>query len=222
VRLWRAAGEAGQLPDDVALSEARAGVGAEHVIVDEDALTVALDKPGVALDLGAAGKGYALDLAIGVLREHGVTSALLHGGTSSVQAVGESPEGGPWRVAIEQPYANAVRAGERVLTIVELRDQALGVSAGHGKQFRAGDAWYGHVLDPRAGRPARAAQLAAVVCDSGTDADALSTGLLVLGAAGGPRLPRARTLVVEGDVSAPPRVHARGFTLPHTLQPQHV
>lgn len=223
MRCWGLNGrDCGRIPTEPELQEARDRVGMHRLELDEARGTVRFERDGMAIDLGAIGKGYALELAAARLRELGVASALLHGGTSSVQAIGESPEGCAWRVAIEHPYAAASRTEDRVLSIVDLRDQALGVSAGHGKQFHAGDTWYGHVLDPRAGRPARAAQLAAVVCDSGTDADALSTGLLVLGAAGMARLPRTRTLVVEGDVSTPRRVHARGFTLSRTLHPQHV
>src|SRR5262245_43558666 len=96
------------------------------------------------LDLGAAGKGHAIDAAIAILIADGVDAALLHGGTSSVHAIGTPPEGA-WRVG----YAGGTRT---------LRDSALSVSAAHGKSFTSGGRRYGHVLDPRIGVPAGDAQ----------------------------------------------------------------
>src|SRR5207248_9153428 len=84
------------------------------------------------------------------------------------------------------------------------RDQALGVSAPHGKFFRRDGERYGHVLDPRTGYPVRSALLAAVVTRSPTDADALSTALLTLGEAGleqvcGARPGTAALVALEGE-----------------------
>jgi thiamine biosynthesis lipoprotein len=69
--------------------------GGEALLLDEGRRAVRLGRPGAALDLGGAGKGFALDRAGEVLRQFGVTSGLLHGGTSSVLAVGRHPDGRP-------------------------------------------------------------------------------------------------------------------------------
>lgn len=170
VRLWRAAGEVGVVPDAAAIAEARLLVGADQVIVDEDALTVALARPGVAIDLGAAGKGYAIDLAIGVLREHGVTSALLHGGTSSVHVIGHPPGDDAWPIGWDGPNGG-----------IRLRDGALAVSAPHGRAFEVDGVSYGHVLDPATGEPVQQARGAGVTGPSSLVCDACSTALLVRG-----------------------------------------
>src|SRR5205807_1544760 len=120
-------------------------------------------------------------------------------GTSTVRALGTQPEGSAWSIAIQDPLDP-----EGSLGTVLLEDRALSVSAVHGKFFVEGEARYGHVLDPRSGRPVQGALLAAVACDSATDSDALSTALLVLGSAFFPTLssmdPGAAALVVErGD-----------------------
>lgn len=178
VRLWRAAGEAGRRPTDEALVRAREVVGADFITVDEDALTVSLARPGMALDLGAAGKGHAIDLAIAVLKDVGVTTALLHGGTSSVHVIGappETPDG--WRIRWAGPE------GE-----IALRDGALSVSAAHGRLVEVDGETYGHVLDPRVGRPVNHTRAAGVTGPSSFLCDALSTAVLVLGAAWVPRL----------------------------------
>ena len=79
--------------------------------------------------------------------------------------------------------------------MVGLRDESLGVSSGWGKAFEDHGELYGHVIDPRCGRPTQNALLAAVVLPNGTRADAWSTALLVSAEAGLAALDQA-----EGDV----------------------
>ena len=133
-------------------------------MLDDDNSTVFLRQPGLRLDPGAIGKGWALDRAREILEEAGVTRALLHGGTSSVVALGES-----WKITL---------AGGPTLT---LSNQCLGVSAPSGRWAIFGERCYGHVLDPRTGWPVEARAWAAVVASTATQADALSTALLVSG-----------------------------------------
>ena len=162
-------GTRSQAPD-VPPAEARARVGFDAVRLDAATRRVALDRDGVWLDLGAVGKGHALDLAARELREAGVARALLHGGTSTVLALGAPPDAEGWRVRIGSgPEA----------PVVVLRDAALSVSAP-----RAGT---DHVLDPRTGAPSAAARYAAVLttgalaADAAARADAWSTALLATG-----------------------------------------
>jgi thiamine biosynthesis lipoprotein len=149
------------------------------------------------LDLGAIGKGYAIDQAAETLREAGVTRALLHGGTSTVYALGRPPGDEPWKVAVESPPGQEAAPW---VAAVPLDDEALSVSAVWGKSFEHEGKTFGHVLDPRSGQPADHAVLAVVVLPSATETDALSTALLVAGAAGHETMaalrPGMRTLVV--------------------------
>jgi thiamine biosynthesis lipoprotein len=214
VRCWGFMDGTGRLPEAAKLAEARANVGMHLVQLDPAALTVRFARQGVMLDLGAIGKGYAIERAAEVLREAGVTSALLHGGTSSVYGLGSPPGMNGWKVAVRRPPgAGDVEHGGRrdgreppetqtaaqdgsviglasaaeepgTLTTLRLKDEALSVSAVWGKFFQAEGRNYGHVLDPRTGQPATAAVLAAVVLPSATETDALSTALLVRGAEG--------------------------------------
>ena len=150
-------------------------IGSDRVLLDCGSRTVRFAAAGVSLDLGGIAKGYALDAAADILRECGIEGALIHGGASSILGVGSAPDGSPWSVGIRDPRAGDETA---LYATVQLHNKALGVSAPHGRMV--GNA--GHVMDPRSGRPAAAASLAAVACDSATDADAFSTALLILGA----------------------------------------
>jgi FAD:protein FMN transferase len=129
------------------------------------------------LDLGSIGKGYALDLAADILRDAGVENALLHGGTSTIIALGAEPGTQGWKVAIENPYAEI--AERRVLSVVDLRNESMSVSAVWGKFFEIDGKRYGHVIDPRTGWPAEDAELGAVILKTATATDALSTAVLL-------------------------------------------
>jgi FAD:protein FMN transferase len=181
MRCWRFAGGTGALPEPGSLAEARGRVGMQLLELDSQARTVRFARPGVLVDLGAIGKGYALEQAAALLREAGVRSALLHGGTSTVCAIGRPVGADAWKVAIELPDASGRGGPEHALAVIGLEDRSLSVSAVWGKAFAHEGRVFGHVLDPRAGWPAEGAVLAAVVGDSATETDALSTALVVLG-----------------------------------------
>lgn len=200
LRCWGLMGGKGRIPGQAELAEARAKTGMHLLQLDPKNRTVRFLRPGVMLDLGAIGKGYAIEQAAELLRGAGVTSAILHGGTSTVYAIGHPPDAPSWRVAIEYPAEEPSRL-PALLSVVELEDEALSVSAVWGKSFQTKGKMYGHILDPRTGQPASQAVLSAVILPSATETDALSTALLILGAKGRHRIanlrPTMRTLVVE-------------------------
>jgi thiamine biosynthesis lipoprotein len=212
VRCWGFMGGSGKIPAATELAEARSKVGIHLVHLNRQDFTVRFATEGVMLDLGAIGKGYAIDCASEILREAGVTSGLLHSGTSTVSAIGNPPGEVNWKIAIENPAnrtALAAVADSRVesreehkpLTTIHLKDESLSVSAVWGKSFQADGQTLGHVLDPRTGMPVTGAVLAAVVLPSATETDALSTALLTLGRDGHRSLvkdrPGIRTLLVS-------------------------
>jgi thiamine biosynthesis lipoprotein len=180
VRCWGFMDNQGKMPSPEVLTAARELVGMHLVQLDASTRTVHFARAGVMLDLGAIGKGYAVERAAELLREAGVTSALFHGGTSTVCAIGHPLDAARWRVAIERPPGVFGNSTFPELPFVELKDECLSVSAVWGRYFSSGGNNLGHVIDPRTGRPVESAWLAAVVLPSATETDALSTALLTL------------------------------------------
>jgi thiamine biosynthesis lipoprotein len=154
-----------------------------HVVLDAAEQTITFRQPGVSVHLNCIGKGYALDRMAELLAHNFVDDYLLHGGKSSVLARGNQPGavatgGSPagWSIGLRHPLRPAERLAEFVL-----RDQALATS-GSGTQFfiRRGRR-YGHILDPRTGRPAEGQYSATVIAPTAAEADALSTAFYVMG-----------------------------------------
>ena len=194
LRAWGFVGGTGSRPSPEAVRQARDTSGWHRVRLDASEFSVTFDRPGVELDLGALGKGYALDRALELLTEAGVAHALLHGGTSSILTRGLAPDERAWRVGLPGPR-DSVPGPTGLVTppstpavthSVELHDESLSVSAVWGKSFTEGGEELGHVLDPRTGEPVRRARCAAVVGPEAAVSDALSTALLVLGPEGRP------------------------------------
>ena len=228
MRCWGFYTREGRVPEPAALAEARACVGMNLVELNAADSTVRFARPGVQLDLGSIGKGFAVERAGELLREAGMTSALLHGGTSTVLAIGAPPDADGWKIALEHPASETgpiphspfpIPYSAVPLATVSLRDQSLSVSAVWGKSFTAADRSYGHVIDPRTGQPTQGASLAAIVLPSATESDALSTMLLTLGPDGLEQTLRLREgmqalvagCAAEGRTL---RIASRGFQLP--------
>jgi FAD:protein FMN transferase len=182
---WGFARRAGEIPSDAQLAEARARVGGQLVELDPARQTIHFRKPGVRINLGSIGKGYALDVCADRLRALGMDDFLLHGGQSSVLARGRqmasdpvepASASQPWEIGIPHP-----RQPGRRLGVVRLHNRALGTSGGQFQSFRHRGRRYGHILDPRSGHPADGVFLTTVVAPSAALADALSTAFYVMG-----------------------------------------
>jgi thiamine biosynthesis lipoprotein len=141
--------------------------GAGSVVLDRTACTVRFLREGIALDLGGVAKGFVLDLARDELAALGVTSAIIHGGTSSVLAVGARPDGRPWRVRAMPDDPEA--------PVIELEDCALSVSSPSGRTVDDG----GHILDPVTGFHATGVEAACVLGPSAETCEIWSTALVV-------------------------------------------
>ncbi len=169
-----------RVPDAESLAEALARTGSGHLILDADRRTVAFDRPGLVINLGGIGKGYAIDRAVDVIRGHWwPTTALIHGGRSSLYALGSPPDdfGGRWQVAVRNPFDPEVPLGT-----LHLRNRGMGTSGDAFQRFESGGRTYGHIIDPRTGvPPGDGPASVTVLAPTAAEADALSTAFSLLG-----------------------------------------
>ncbi len=163
-------------PSPGELAGALAKVGLDKVKSDESAGTVRFTVAGMRLDFGGIGKGLALDRAAGVLRARGVTSALLHGGTSSIVAVGAPPGHKGWEVHLG-PFDDRYPRIETVF----IRDESLSSSSAYEKPLAKRENKRSHIFDPRTGRPVAGVLSASAIAPTGLESDALSTAFYVMG-----------------------------------------
>jgi FAD:protein FMN transferase len=177
-RCWGFLARQGRLPAPDEIDAARARVGMEHVTLEAATQTVRFARPGMSLNLGAIGKGYAVGAIVRRLRGAGVRHALVSAGASSIVAVGGRGRGWPIELSSRQ---RTRQTGSGMLARLWLRNAAMATS-GIGEQFFEVDGRrYGHVIDPRTGWPASGVVSVTVVTGDGADADALATAFFIGG-----------------------------------------
>jgi thiamine biosynthesis lipoprotein len=176
-RAWGFFGGAGSVPSADALAAARRHVGHQFVRLDASARTVEFDHPGVEIDLGGIGKGYAVDRAAEILRRHGVDAALVAGSASSLYGLGAPPaEPRGWRADIRDSERRGTRVAE-----VHLRDNSLTTSGTGEKCFWSGGTLYSHILDPRTGWPLQSITQVSVVAPKAADGEVWAKACLLNG-----------------------------------------
>lgn len=177
-QLWRTCRNQQRIPTQLEINSSRQSSGMSHVVLDKNRNQVSLLSSGIMLDPGAIGKGYALDEACSCLRasEVGPKSFLIHGGHSSLCAVGGHNGHEGWPVGIGNPLFTEKRLGT-----VLLCDRAMATSGSNIQFFRHDGKRYGHILNPQTGWPVDGMLSVTVFAPSGAVADALSTAFFVMG-----------------------------------------
>jgi thiamine biosynthesis lipoprotein len=179
VRIWQAAHASGRVPSAEAIAKATRCVGYEKVrLVGPD--RVQLDSDCLSIDFGGIGKGYAVDRAMRILERAGIADAVINAGQSSIAAIGRPPDRAGWLVAAGP---NGSGPGD-----IELRDSSLSTSRQARVPLGSGERGYGGIIDPAGGRPVESSTTVVVRAASATQADALSTTLVLLSMEEGKRL----------------------------------
>jgi FAD:protein FMN transferase len=171
LRTWKDAHAAGRSPSASEIEEAARCVGHQHVeLVPPD--RIRFGSGCLELDLGAIGKGYAVERALAVMRARGVRDAMVNAGGSTIGASGAPPGERGWPVRI-----GAAVSGSRT---VLLRDESLSTSQQGLTPPMAGRVRFGEIIDTETRAPLLDTTAVSVVARSATDADALSTTLLLM------------------------------------------
>jgi len=177
-------------------------IGTDNLSLDLEAQTIQFRRPGMEINFGSIGKGYALDRMAVLMRSH-IQSALLSAGSSSLLAVGngERRQGG-WKVGIRHP----VRRDKRI-AVLRLRGCAMSTSGCEEQFFEHEGKRYGHIIDPRSGQPSEGVASATVITRSAAMTDALATAFY----AGGVELakrycvdhPGVMAIILESGATTP-------------------
>ena len=147
-----------------------------QLTLDPKAGTAQLAREGMAVGLGGIAKGYGVDRAAQVLREAGLTDFIVFAG-GDLYLSGERSPGVPWRVGLQHPR----RPGALIATI-DAPPGAVVTSGDYEHSFEHEGVRYHHILSPETGRPARGCISLTVLSQDATLADALATGMFVMGA----------------------------------------
>ncbi len=174
-RHWNFKNQQAVLPDKQTIESALRDTGHRHVIINADARTVYLDRPNTRIGFGAIGKGFAANRTVFVLRENGVTGGIVNAGGDLV-IFGQQEDGTPWRTGIADPLNR-----ETIFAYLDLTEQAVVTSGDYESFIEIDGKRYSHILDPRTGYPVQELRSVTIVCPDGELADALATGISVMG-----------------------------------------
>lgn len=202
IRLWRDARTTGRVPEPEARRDASRRSGFRKLHLDVERRTVSCDVPGMALDVGAIGKGYAASEALAVLGKQGVRSALV--AVSGDLAFSDAPPGQRgWRIGVDAGDASL----ENIPGVLELTNLAVSTSGSSEQHLDVGNTRYSHVIDPTTGMGLSKPITVTVIARHGMDADGLDTAVSVLGRERGLALveshPDAAALIVEPTSAGP-------------------
>jgi FAD:protein FMN transferase len=172
VNFWKAIMRGDRAPSSAEEERLRTCVGYEKIVLVPPDL-VNLRSPCLQIDLGAIGKGYAVDRAVQVLRSRGISSALVNAGGSTMYSMGCPPGQPAWRVRVRDP-------SNRIHPEVMMLENSVSTSEQTAPSLLGEDS-AGHIIDPETGLPVRTTVAVSAVAKTATASDALSTTLLLLG-----------------------------------------
>lgn len=163
-----------RVPDRAAIDSVRELVGYKHLSVSN--LTAFIDREGMRVDLGGIAKGYAVDVCYQALVSNNVRNMMVDLG-GNIRCRGSARRGRPWTVGVRDPFNR-----DRIIGTVRLTDGMAAATSGNYEKFVMIEGKrYTHIIDPRTGRPAEGVAAVTVIATNAVEADAMSTGIFVLG-----------------------------------------
>ena len=161
-------------PTEEQIREKLPSVNWRNMLLDEEHHTVRFEHPGMRIDLGGIGKGYAVDRGIDILKARGIARALVTAGGDS-RIIGDRM-GRPWLVAVRHPDNP-----NKVVTRIPLSNSAVSTSGDYERYFDEGGVRYHHIIDPRTGHSASKVRSATILAPTATQTDGMSKTAFVLG-----------------------------------------
>lgn len=174
-KIWKFDGSMTEMPTPEAIKKSVEKIGYENIILDEKEKTIFLKVKGMKLGLGGIGQGYIADKVKALLQSKGCVSGIVNV-SGDINTWGKQPNGKPWTVAIVNPMNK-----NKVFATFPLDDSAVETSGSYEKYVVFNGIRYSHIIDPRTGYPAQGIVSVSVFAKQTEIADALATGVFVLG-----------------------------------------
>ena len=161
-------------PDQKAIDAALPGINWRHMVLDEKNFSVFFTRPGMRIDLGGIAKGHSVDRGIEILKQQGITRAMVNAG-GDTRILGDR-FGKPWVVGVRDPD----HAG-KVFLRLPLTDAAFSTSGDYERYFDEDGKRFHHIIDPKTGDSARKCRSVTVISDTATRTDALTKSVFIMG-----------------------------------------
>ncbi|MEC4674130.1 MAG: FAD:protein FMN transferase [Nitrospirota bacterium] len=175
VDAWNVSRE-GRVPTQQELNAVRPLINLANLHINHKAKTVYLADPGMRIDIGGIGKGYAADLAVAVMQQVGATAGVV-AISGDIKTFGRMPEGKRFQFGIQHPR----KEPGQLLARLALEDEAVSTAGDYERYFERDGVRYHHILDPQTLKTARLSQSVTIVATEGVVADGLDTGIFVMG-----------------------------------------
>ena len=174
IDLWHNAKKTNEVPDTQNILDALSLVGYRDILIKNN--NVKFNKAGMKIDLGALAKGYAVDMAINLIKDYDIKGALIDAG-GDIRAIGKREDGKLWEIGIKHP-----RERNRIIGLINLENSAVATSGDYERFFMLNGKRYSHIIDPRTGYPVDNQIVSVSVLSSDClTCDSLATALTVLG-----------------------------------------
>ena len=174
-KIWKFDGSMKEMPSAENIKKSVEKVGYENIILNENDTTIFLKNQGMKLGLGGIGQGYIADKVKDLLYSKGCLSGIVNV-SGDINAWGKQPDGKPWTVGIVNPLNK-----NKIFATLPLNDNAVETSGSYEKYVIFNGIRYSHIIDPRTGYPAMGVVSVSVFAKQTEIADALATGIFVLG-----------------------------------------
>ena len=174
-KIWKFDGSMKAMPTPEAIKQSVARIGCQKIVLDAKAQTIYLKEKGMKLGLGGIGQGYIADKIKDLLLSKGCTSGIVNV-SGDIHAWGYQTTGKPWTVAIVNPMNK-----NKVFATFPIENSSVETSGSYEKFVVFDGKRYSHIIDPRTGYPAQGVVSVSVFAKQTEIADALATGIVVLG-----------------------------------------
>jgi len=199
VDLWRKCAEANSMPTEKQLAEVKNRIGCDKLILDVNDFSIRFATEGISLDLGAIAKGFAADKAVDEMKKHGAIGGLVNLG-GQIGCFGLTGKNSKWIIGVQNP---AKQENNQAIAKLALSDMAVSTSGNYERFYKIGGHRFSHIFNPATEKSVDLLVSVTIITPNGTQADALSTAVSVLGAQKGlgliEKIDNAEAILIRAD-----------------------